>query len=627
MTSSERPFRARDRLRYRFDLLLSRGTGAVLLFLGLVTLAVVLIGALLLTISGQTFAGSEQSSLTEDMWQTMLRTIDAGTMASDVGWGRRVLALLVTMFGILIAGTLIGLIASGVEQRVDEMQRGRSIVVENDHIVVLGSSPRLPVIVDQLTLANQRRGGRTIVVLADEEPRELADNVRAVVTDSRGSRLVFRRGDPTRRSDLVLVGVARAREVIVLAADDEGSDARAVTATLALGAELGGFDRIPIVVELRDVGGAAGLARACAGQVHPLVPSQAIARLTAFALGQPGLNRVVEELIDFHGCDIYVRPLGDMAGATFGDTVGRFAKARPIGLMDPSGGVELNPDPNTVLDEPDRLVIVADDDGEALEPTVPNASRAPVTPHRVTLEKSSRSRTLIVGWNDLGTLLVEQLCEDATPGSIVDVVYDARLFDADEVRVTGTTDLALGLTPSRVDVWQPDDDRQLGRYTTIVLLGYRRGHGTNEADSRTLLNLMTLTQAIERHPGQRPRIIVELLNADNVDLAETSGADDCIISDAMASRLLAQLAELPVRRNVYLELYTSDGPTIRIVQASAFELAGDLEWADVLDRAYAAGFIAIGWRQAPNRGGALVMNPDVSDVIVIDPDDHLVVIG
>ncbi len=128
----------RDRARYRFDLLLSRGTWAVLLYLGCITLAVVIVSAAVLAISGVTFAGSEKSSLLEDFWQTMLRTMDPGTMAGDVGWGRRLLALLVTLFGILVAGTLIGLIASAVEQRVEEMQRGRSIVVESDHVVILG---------------------------------------------------------------------------------------------------------------------------------------------------------------------------------------------------------------------------------------------------------------------------------------------------------------------------------------------------------------------------------------------------------------------------------------------------------------------------------------------------------
>ncbi len=147
----------RNRIRYRFDNLLSRGTWAALVFLGAVTLAALILSALLLALADVTFAGSEGSSLLEDFWQSMLRAIDPGTMVADVGWGTRLLALLVTVFGILVAGTLIGLIASGVEQRVDEMQRGRSVVVESGHVLILGTSARLPVIVNQLTLARLPR--------------------------------------------------------------------------------------------------------------------------------------------------------------------------------------------------------------------------------------------------------------------------------------------------------------------------------------------------------------------------------------------------------------------------------------------------------------------------------------
>jgi Trk K+ transport system NAD-binding subunit len=617
----------RDRLRYRLDLLLSQGTWAVLMFLGGVTLLVVTISAAMLSISDVTFAGSEKSSLLEDFWQTMLRTMDPGTMAGDVGWGRRILALLVTLFGILVAGTLIGLIASGVEQRVEEMQRGRSVVVESDHVVILGTSPRLPVVVDQLTLASRERGGSTIVILADREPRELADEVRSVVPDTRGSRLVVRRGDPTRRTDLALVGVARARETIVLADDDPGSDARAVTTTLALGAELNGFDKIPIIVELQDPHTAASLGQVCAGQVHPLVPSLAVARLTAFALREPGLHHVMDELLDFHGSDIYVRPIGDLAGTTFGEVVRSFTKAHPIGRMSPSGGVELNPPPDTVLTDGDRLIVVADDDRLILATRDAPASMMPPVSERATLHESRKGDVLVIGWNQLGNLLFDQLSDSAAPGSTLEVIYDARLFDAEELNLAGTEDLTLTLTPTKVDIWQPDDARQLSEFTTIVFLGYRHGSSAQQADSRTLLNVMTLTQTLDQQDVARPRIVAELLDADNVDLAHLSGADDCLFSDAMASRLLAQLAEQPERRNVFLRLYAPDGPTVHLVEVGELGVDGRLSWAEVIDRVYAHGYIAIGWRHAPARGGRMVLNPGSSDAVELAHDDHVVVIA
>jgi ion channel POLLUX/CASTOR len=189
----------RHRLRYRFDNVLAQGMWASLVWLGAVTLTILVVSSLLLTFSGVTLAGSEDQTWLEDIWQSMLRVLDPGTMASDVGWGRRLLALTITLFGVLVASTVIGIIASGVEARIERMRRGRSAVVEADHLVVLGRlERRLALVIGQLVLANAGRGGTTIVVLADRDPSELNEEVRALVRDLRGSRLVFRAGDPTR---------------------------------------------------------------------------------------------------------------------------------------------------------------------------------------------------------------------------------------------------------------------------------------------------------------------------------------------------------------------------------------------------------------------------------------------
>jgi hypothetical protein len=73
-----------------------------------------------------------------------------------------------------------------------EMQRGRGVVVESGHTVVLGASDRLPIVVEQLVFANIGRRKSAIVVLSEREPAELSETVRSLVSDTKGTRLVFR---------------------------------------------------------------------------------------------------------------------------------------------------------------------------------------------------------------------------------------------------------------------------------------------------------------------------------------------------------------------------------------------------------------------------------------------------
>ncbi len=338
----------RERIRYRFDNVLARGTTAALAWLGVVTFATVLFSALLLTLFGVTFAGSNESGLIEDTWQSLLRILDTGTMAGDVGWGRRILALLITLFGLLIAGTLIGIIAAGVEDRIDGMRRGRSTVIESGHLVILGGSPRLPVIIEQLVLASAQRGSNTIVVLAEVDPTELRRSVVEAVPDRHDTRIVYRFGDPRVRADLALARVGESRGVIVLPRED-GDDVSVVHTVLALNAELGGLDSVHVVVEVADATTADRLVQACGPTMHPIATAQAIARVSAFALRQPGLSRVVNELTDFSGCDLHVTDRPELVGVRFDEIVGRFSNARPLGIRRGDGRVELNPSPQSAL--------------------------------------------------------------------------------------------------------------------------------------------------------------------------------------------------------------------------------------------------------------------------------------
>jgi hypothetical protein len=162
---------------------------------------------------------------------------------------------------------------------------------------------------------------------------------------------------------------------------------------------------------------------------------------------------------------------------------------------------------------------------------------------------------------------------------------------------------------------------------TVVLLGYRRGTSVEGADSRTLLTLMLLKRRLQSLDRAAPRIITELLDVENVDLALLTGADDYVVSDAITSRLMTQLADQPERRAVLRELYGPTGSSIHLVGAGELSLVGQYEWNEIVAAAYSSGLLAIGWRLASSAGGDPVLNPDGSEHVVLTDDDHIVVIG
>jgi hypothetical protein len=615
-------------VRYRFDNLLARGTWPVLVWLGVITFAVVMAGALLLNLANVTLAGSQDGWWLEDFWQSLLRVLDTGTMAADVGWGRRLLALVITLFGVLVAGTLIGVIASGVEQRIDRMRTGRSVVIESDHLVVLGASERIPVLTQQLVLANESRRDSAIVFLADRDPTELNDAVGRIVADRLGSRLVFRSGDPRSPSDQQLVRLGRARSIIVLAADD-GTDSRAVKTVLAVGAVLGGFGTVPIVVELHEQSVADNLLEACGGAVHPIIAAQAAARSAAFALRQRGLSQVIGELFDYRGADIHVRVDDDLAGRTFAEVIGRYAKARPIGRMRPDDTVELDPAPEVRFEAGDRLVLVADDARRLELATVPLPALPPTGERgSATVEADiGDERLLVIGWNRLGAELLAYWHTFAPADATVEIAYDPRLVDEDEFDIPQMDMARVVKTPAAKVAELGDLAHREPRPTTVIVLAYSDRLSITDADSRTLLDLMVLQRRLAAGEGAPPRVVVELLDVDNLDLARVSGADDYLVSQAIGSQFIAQLAEQPERRAVYRQLYAAGGSSIRLVSAERLGLVGAVSTTDVVATAYRAGVLALGWRRSSARGGELTLNPHESEHVVLAADDEIVVVG
>lgn len=159
-----------QRLRYAFDNSMSRGTPAMIFWLAVVTVVMLLFYAVPVWMTSLAPDGIEDVTLPEFIWYGLMRTLDAGTMGGDTGsWAFRFANLGITIGGIFVVSTLIGILSSGLEGRLEELRKGRSMVIEKDHTVILGWSPSIFTVLNELSIANQNRPNACIVVLADKD--------------------------------------------------------------------------------------------------------------------------------------------------------------------------------------------------------------------------------------------------------------------------------------------------------------------------------------------------------------------------------------------------------------------------------------------------------------------------
>ena len=123
-----------DRVRYRFDNFMARGTGALIGGLAVVSLVIIAIAGAVISLAGIAPEGETAGlSFWEAAWQSMMRTLDAGTMGGDTGWWFRIVMFAVTVGGVFVISSLIGVLTSGVESKMESLRKGRSRVVEKDH--------------------------------------------------------------------------------------------------------------------------------------------------------------------------------------------------------------------------------------------------------------------------------------------------------------------------------------------------------------------------------------------------------------------------------------------------------------------------------------------------------------
>jgi hypothetical protein len=175
-----------ERLKYGFDKSMAAGPIALVGWLSLVTLAVILFAATLLAL---THLGPDGGfNFFEAAWQSLMRTMDAGTMGGDAGWPFRFLTLFVTLMGILVFSALISIISAGLDSALDSLRKGRSRVLETDHTVILNWSPSIFDIISELVVANESRKKPRIVIMANKDKVEMEDEIADKVPDLGNTR-------------------------------------------------------------------------------------------------------------------------------------------------------------------------------------------------------------------------------------------------------------------------------------------------------------------------------------------------------------------------------------------------------------------------------------------------------
>ncbi|MEU1038074.1 NAD-binding lipoprotein [Streptomyces sp. NPDC005907] len=566
------------------------------------------------------------------VWRSSAETLRLG--AVDGTPLRMLLAALLGLVALLCVSTLVGVITTGLAERLAELSRGRSTVLEEGHAVVLGWSDQVFTVVAELIAAQVPHRPRAVVLLADRDKAEMERALAAHVGPPGRTRLICRSGPASDPAVLALVSPRTARTVLVLPSDEPTADAEVLRTLLALRAVLGeDAEGPPVLAAVRDDRFRAA-ARLAAGPRGTVLETDTVtARLIAQCVGRPGLSLVLRDLLDFAGDEFHLADATAFHGVPFGTVLLGFPTACVVGLLTPGGHPLLNPAADTVVTPGSRLIVLApDDDGarpEDCRHLVDTSATASAEPPR-----ESAAHLLLLGWNRRAPLVVEQLRRTARPGSVLDVVTDravpapAREPEPEPADTPRLTVRFRSAALSRPETLLGFD---LTPYDGTVVLGPDPGDGPDRPDDRTLVTLLAL-RVLEERTGREPRVVTELTDDRNRPLAPLDPGSDVIVSGELTGLLMTQIAQNRHLAAVFDELFSADGSTICLRPAGHYVRPGSVaSFATVVAAARDRGECAIGYRrhdlrrQPPDHGVRL--NPPKAEQREWRAEDQVVLVA
>ena len=293
-----------ERIHYFFDNTLSKGPMGLLIWLGIFVSLIIILVSIFVWTTGI----SSKDSLIEQMFLFMIGSLGAADADTDGSWMFRLASLIIIFSGIFVMSTLIGILTTAIDSKLDQLRKGRSRVIESGHTVILGSSDEILVLIKELVTANENLPDACIAILADEDKVEMEVRIREAIGHQRQTRIVCRSGNPMAMLDLEIVSLNTARSIVVLGQENDFTGLTIMKTVLAIinnperRAEpyhvIAAIDNPKILDSVKLIS---------EDEIEVILKGEFISKIEAQTLLHPGLSLVITDLLDFEGDEIYMK--------------------------------------------------------------------------------------------------------------------------------------------------------------------------------------------------------------------------------------------------------------------------------------------------------------------------------
>jgi len=610
-----------NKIAYRFDLLMAKGTVAMIGLLGLLTFAVALVVAL---ISSALTGGG----IGVHMWSGLMHMLAVGKLATDSVDNITYLAImsLATLCGIFITSTLIGILTTGLQARLDFLRQGRSTVIDEMHTVIFGFNDRVFLLLESLIAANANHKNQCVVIVDNLPTLEMDAVIRANIDDFCTTHILTRSGDITDEATLKRAGLENARSIIIN--NENGADSIKTILTVSNYMNKHEFlcpDCFMTVI-LTEAKYIEPARLAGKNKAEIIYTEDIIARIIAHTCGQNGLSKLLAELLTYAGDEIYFEYIPEMIGKKFQDVLGRFEHQTVIGFADANGKSHINPPMDTIIGEKDKIILIEEDDGAY-------AISSPFSPQEELIVNGKHTlfridgNLLVIGENEkLRGVLTEYDCYVKDDTLVRVLITHSPNYNYDELNLKRIKiDFCKVETFNKATVEKALADS----IPNVLVLSDEKYREATEADADTLMRLIELN-AIKGEKGMDLTITGEINNRRNQKLVTMMGLGDFVVGSNITGLLAVQEAENRGIGDVFGELLGRQGSEAYLKPMGHYVLLNTpVRYGTAVISAARQGEIAIGFKRVDSSTGHYTMrlNPGKNEEITFSASDYLAVIA
>ena len=621
----------KKKFRYWFDNQMSAGTKALIRLLTLAALVIIVIVAVILLI---TYGPTSPEGFWQGFWIGLNHMLDPGTLGGDIGTPVPFIIgmVVLTFIGLLLTSTLTGIICNAIEEKVQELRRGKSVVVENNHVVILGSSGGIYTIISEIIGANENQKKEALVIMDDRIPKdEMDENIRQRFPDTKTTRVVCRYGNISDFNDLKMCSLDTCRSIIINANTDFQT-IKCILAVTKVLKETGNTNAYMTAV-IKDAHNVEAAQIAAEGYAEILNFKDVVSRIIAHTGRNAGLSAVYTDLFDNDGSEFYIEDHPQMTGKMMKDLNLYFPISTAVGIKTADGRILINPEPEHVIEQDDKLILFAEDDGVSHPTQKPAEFDKEAILSEVKREDPPLSNLLILGYSPkLHPILSEEDIYVAPGSKLTIAIPEDQTDHLEELKSLSCKNLVPNVVVC--DIY---NHVELEKYIedgigVIVLEDADNSITEEEAERKDEKILMTLLQLkhLSNEKGITIFVTSEMLRVENHELAQITEVNDFVVSNNLTSLMLCQICQTRELKEIFDELLSEEGSEIYVRPAANYIK---------LDRPvsiYTAGMatalnreVLIGYRKYDPETNTMdiVTNPPKTDLIEWSEHDSFIVIA